>query len=47
MKAICGAAPVALTGDITYNGHTAQEFNVTRTVRAVPVLAPTARLRSF
>jgi ABC-type multidrug transport system ATPase subunit len=35
MKALCGAAPVALSGDITYNGAKQSEFNVTRTARYV------------
>lgn len=35
MKALCGAAPVATTGSITYNGHTLDEFNVVRTAQYV------------
>jgi ABC-type multidrug transport system ATPase subunit len=35
MKALCGLAPAAITGDITYNGHTQDEFNVRRTCRYV------------
>lgn len=35
MKALCGAAPVATTGSITYNGHELKEFNVVRTAQYV------------
>lgn len=35
MKALCGAAPVATTGSITFNGHALDEFNVVRTARYV------------
>lgn len=35
MKALCGAAPVATTGSITFNGHTLDEFNVVRTAQYV------------
>jgi ABC-type multidrug transport system ATPase subunit len=35
MKALCGVAPVATTGSITYNGHALDEFNVVRTAQYV------------
>jgi ABC-type multidrug transport system ATPase subunit len=35
MKALCGAAPVATAGSITYNGYTLDEFNVVRTAQYV------------
>jgi ABC-type multidrug transport system ATPase subunit len=35
MKALCGAAPVATTGSIAYNGQGLDEFNVVRTARYV------------
>jgi ABC-type glutathione transport system ATPase component len=35
MKSLCGLAPLQVTGDITYNGHTQDEFNVRRTCRYV------------
>ena len=35
MKACVGAAPVQLSGDITFNGHHQHEFNVRRTARYV------------
>ena len=35
MKALCGAAPVATSGKVTYNGHDLDEFNVVRTAQYV------------
>lgn len=35
MKALANSAPLARSGEITYNGHTFDEFNVTRTARYV------------
>ena len=35
VQTLSGLAPAAISGDITYNGHTQQEFNVRRTARYV------------
>lgn len=35
VQALCGAAPVAISGSVTYNGAAASDFNVVRTARYV------------